>query len=224
MRHLFLTTPCDTAAVSTLDRTAWQQRRNVGLMSLYWLCQRWYQHIMASGWVDDASLVAVTSLGGDFGIASRVPSIEGGALSGLLKAILIESWVQGFRTFPIKVIDTCQQDSPAQIANNIWQELAVPSFDVEVGYCQGERHVVRAIARPLPDEAAPSVASVRPITHGGTWVCTGGARGITAYIAEQLALKYGLKLHLIGTQHYPTFVKVGAISMTQACASSKRRS
>ena len=203
VRHLFLTTPCDTAAVSTLDRHAWQRRRNVGLMSLYWLCQKWYQHILASGWVDDASLVAVTSLGGDFGIGGRVPSIEGGALSGLLKAVLIESWVQGFRTFPIKVIDTCQQDSPAQIANNIWQELALPSFDVEVGYCQGERHVIRAIARPLPNQAAPSAANVRPITHGGTWVCTGGARGITAHVAQQLALKYGLKLHLIGTQPLP---------------------
>ncbi len=203
VRHLFLTTPCDAAAVSTLDRQAWNSRRNVGLMSLFWLCQHWHQHVLASGWVDDASLVAVTSLGGDFGIGGRVPSIEGGALAGLLKAILIESWVQGFRTFPIKVIDTCQQDSPAQIANCIWQELAVPSFDVEVGYCQGERHVVRAIARPLPGHAAPSAAAVRPITHGGTWVCTGGARGITAYVAQQLALKYGLKLHLIGTQPLP---------------------
>ena len=203
VRHLFLTTPCDTAAVSTLDRQAWHSRRNVGLMSSYWLCQHWYQHILASGWVDDASLVAVTSLGGDFGIGGRVPSIEGGALSGLLKAIMIESYVQGFRTFPIKVIDTCQQDSPAQIANNIWQELAMPSFDIEVGYCQGERHVIRAIARPLPNDAAPSAANVRPISHGGTWVCTGGARGITAHVAQQLALVYGLKLHLIGTQPLP---------------------
>ncbi len=96
IRHLFLTTPCDPDAKSTLDAQAWRRRRNVGLMSLFWLTQRWHQHVCASGWVDDASLIAVTSLGGEFGLQGKVPSIEGGALSGLLKAILIESWVQGF--------------------------------------------------------------------------------------------------------------------------------
>lgn len=204
VRHLFLTTPCDTGALTTLDRSVWQSRRNVGLMSLYWLSQHWYQHVLASGWLDDASLVAVTSLGGDFGISGCVPSVESGALSGMLKAILIESWVQGIRTFPVKVIDSCVQDSPAQIANNIWQELAVPSFDVEVGYCQGERHVVRAIARPISANNVRPAGNVPSITSGGTWVCTGGARGITAYVAQQLAATYNLKLHLIGTQPLPT--------------------
>ncbi len=201
VRHLFLTTPWDASAQSTLDHSSWQQRRNVGLMSLFWLCQRWHQHVLASGWVDDASLVAVSTLGGDFGISGNVHSVEGGALTGLLKSILIESWVQGFRAFPIKVIDTSRNDSPAQIVNHIWQELAVPSFDLEIAYRQGERHVVRAIARPLP--ASSISAPHHVITRGGNWICTGGARGITAFVAERLAKAYGLRLHLLGTAPLP---------------------
>ncbi len=201
IRHLFLTTPCDADAASTLDLAHWQRRRNQGLMSLFWLCQRWHQNVCASGWLDDVSLVAVTSLGGDFGISGQVHSIEGGGLAGLLKSLLIESWVQGFRTFPIKVLDTRGNDSPAQIVEHVWQELANPNFDMEVAYPNGTRHVVRAIARPIARLA--STPSSR-ITRGGTWVCTGGARGITAFVAEHMALRYGLKLHLLGTAPVPS--------------------
>ncbi len=115
------------------------------------------------------------------------------------------------------MIDTCCQDSPAQIANSIWHELSISSFDVEVAYCQGERHVVRAIARPLDD--TPSTAARWPLTHGGTWVCTGGARGITAYVVEKLGLKYGLKLHLIVHNRCLNWQRVGGIWMMWVCAS-----
>ncbi|MGN6133218.1 MAG: SDR family NAD(P)-dependent oxidoreductase [Aureliella sp.] len=227
IRHLFLTTPCDAAAHSTLDRSAWQRRRNEGVMSLFWLCQRWHEHVTSSGWVDDASLVAVTSMGGDFGVGGNLHSIEGGGLTGLLKSILIESWVRGFRTFPIKILDTSREDSPAQIVDHIWDELAVPSFDIEVAYPQGERHVVRAIPQPLSSanatatglssgsltgrggrigearSIAPAGPHRRQLSRGAAWVCTGGARGITAYVVEQLAARYQLKVHLLGTAPLP---------------------
>src|SRR5690606_12228466 len=41
------------------------------------------------------------------------------------------------------------------------------------------------------------------IRRGATWVVTGGARGITAACALELAKRYGLKLHLIGSTPLP---------------------
>ena len=189
--HLFLTTPCDADAKITLDETRWRSRRNKGIMGNYWLCQRWLNRIVESKMADDASIVALTSQGGDFGISGNMHSAEGGALAGLLKSILVESWMQGIRTLPIKIMDTHVDQSPSEVVENLWRELSIPSYDTEVSYQRGIRHVMRAVRKPM-------TRRVKPIPQGGTWVCTGGARGITAYVAEQLASRYHLKLHLLG--------------------------
>ena len=171
--------------------------------------------------------MAVSTLGGDFGIGSNLFSAEGGGIDGLLKSILIESWMQGFRSLPIKTLDTSSQQSPAEIVDALWQELAIPSYDNEIAILDGKRHVIRAVPRPLAQAptategnqgklldcgessdklAQPTTADTGqqlPLTRGGTWICTGGARGITAFVTEKLALRYGLKLHLLGTAPTP---------------------
>lgn len=194
--HLFLLTPCDPDAAVSLDGAAWQARRNKGVFGNFWLCQKWIQHIVQHDIADEASLIAVSSLGGDFGIRGGLTSAEGGGIGGMLKSILIESWMQGYRSLPIKTIDTHKNQSPAEIVNNVWQELANPSYDNEISYIDGIRHTVRAIQQEVPSRAAP-------IETGGTWVCTGGARGITAFVAEKLASQYSLTLHLLGTAPVP---------------------
>ena len=194
--HLFLTTPHDFDAQVSLDEDEWEKRRNRGILGNFWLCQKWLTHIIEKEITSDASLVAVTALGGDFGINGAMHSAEGGALAGLLKSMIIESWTQGFRPLTIKILDTTPQQSPAEIVGNIWRELAFPSYDVEVSHKDGIRQVIRAFPKPA---ATPS----KPIQQGGTWVCTGGARGITAFVAEELAKRYKLKLHLVGKSNPP---------------------
>lgn len=194
--HLFLTTPLDRDAKTTLDQAHWEARRNQGILGNFWLCQRWLAHVAELGIASDASLVATTSLGGEFGFNAPPTSIEGGGLSGLLKSMMIESWTQGIRPLPIKIIDCPSDSSPSEVVGQVWQELAVPSYDFEVAYKGGLRHVIRAIPRKL---GKPS----KPIGRGGNWVCTGGARGITAYVAEELATRYDLTLHLLGTAPEP---------------------
>ncbi len=203
--HLFLTTPCDVDAKFSLDQTWWETRREKGVMGIFWLCQKWLTHVTESALADEASLVLVSSLGGDFGVGNdaasdsvgRFHSAEGGGLAGLLKSILVESWMQGMRSLPIKVIDTCVEDSPGEVVNNIWMELANPSYNVEIAYRRGVRHALRAIAKPNSGRR-------EPMKPGGTWVLTGGARGITAYVAEQLGKRYGLNLHLLGVSPVPS--------------------
>jgi NAD(P)-dependent dehydrogenase (short-subunit alcohol dehydrogenase family) len=57
---------------------------------------------------------------------------------------------------------------------------------------------VRPIAEPI--DTHPRL----DLPHGASWVVTGGARGVTAAVAEALAKRYALKLHLIGTCPKPS--------------------
>lgn len=194
--HLFIVTPRDAEAKTAWDRGMWVQRRQRGLMSPYWFCQKWMALVQAARLMDQASIVAALALGGGFGFEGQIESAESGGLAGLLKSIVIESWVSGFRTFPIKLVDAPGDEPNEHIAAAMLRELAVPSYDIETSWAGGQRRVVRAIPQSAP-------AARQPIPRGGTWVCTGGARGITAYVARELALRYGLKLHLIGTAPLP---------------------
>ena len=197
--HLFLLTPRDAGAASNLELSHWQSRQARGVLVPYFLCQRWVKLVTDAGLMDDASLVGVASLGGDFGFSDlgSIPAVESGAITGLLKSIIVESWVAGHRTIPIKIIDAPPEESPAGLVSAICRELATPSYDVEIGYSRGERTVVRAVPESLAGRPR------RPIPRGGVWVCTGGARGITAFVAHELGRRYGLRLHLVGTAPPP---------------------
>jgi acyl transferase domain-containing protein/acyl carrier protein/NAD(P)-dependent dehydrogenase (short-subunit alcohol dehydrogenase family) len=193
--YLFLTNPHDDLAIGSLREYKRLDQRHDTIQTAFWVCQRWLTNHLKSGSIQNASLVALAKLGGDFGFQQVGLAPESGALSGLLKAILIESWVNGHRQLPIKVIDAGETSTPSSIVESAFMELANPSFDTEVAWANGVRHVVRAI--PTPTRSA----RFRP--SRGVWICTGGGRGITAFVAEQLAKRYGLELHLLGMAPAP---------------------
>lgn len=195
--HLFVVTARDPEAATSFQEPGWQRRRARGVMTPFWVCQKWIQLAAESGLLHEASLVGVTSLGGDFGFDGNVIAPESGAVTGLLKAILIECWVNGFRTIPIKLLDYPPSEPPAQIIADIWRELSVPSYDIEIGRQHGERAVVRAYKEPQEVRVPEGIRS------GGVWVCTGGARGITAHVARELATRFNLRLHLLGVSPVP---------------------
>ncbi|MBL8830115.1 MAG: SDR family NAD(P)-dependent oxidoreductase, partial [Planctomycetaceae bacterium] len=191
--HLFFTTPYDAAAVTTADSQAWAKRRDRGLMLPFLLCQAWLRLLVEHDLAEDASLVGLARLGGSFGFGDPIVATESGALAGLLKAILIENWVAGNHELTTKLLDFVEGTDPAEIAALTERELAVPSYDNEVAWRDGERHVVIASPAPL---AEPGSHAPR---RGAVWVCTGGARGITAVAARELAKRFGIKLRLVGT-------------------------
>lgn len=195
--HLFIVTPCEPSAETTFDAKRWSNRRPRGLQTPFSVCQRWIKRIVDEGLSEQASLVGVTSLGGDFGFCEPVFSAEGGGIAGLLKGMMIENWVNGIRTLPIKLIDAAPHNSPREVVDAAMAELAAGTFDTEVTCSGGERRVVRAEDQPLNEPAT------KPIQRGGNWVFTGGGRGITAHVAHELASRFGLKAHLIGTAPVP---------------------
>jgi acyl transferase domain-containing protein/NAD(P)-dependent dehydrogenase (short-subunit alcohol dehydrogenase family) len=200
--HLFILSPRDSDAMSTLDESKWKKRRETGITSLYWFCQKWLELVEQSHLFDDASLIGLTALGGDFGVANGIVSAESGALAGLLKAIVIESWVNGHRTMPVKLLDLPSNSSPSVTSDAICVELTEPSYDVEIGWNGDLRSVLRSIPAPIVTKSPTT------LVPAGNWIVTGGARGITAYVVKQISARFpNVHFHLVGTAPHPSLTE-----------------
>ncbi len=196
-RYLFLMSGRDEVAGSLLERSTWQRRRALGVALPFLVAQAWFRMRMKAKDKSPVTIVAATSLGGDFGASGQVRSPDGGALCGMLKSIYVENTRVSPSEAQVKVVDLPADESPAQIAEAILRELASGDPNVEVGWSRGTRSVLRSCACAV--ESLPR----RKVPRGGNWVITGGARGITAATAFELAKRYGLKLHLIGRSPAP---------------------
>ena len=147
--HLFLVTPFDDDAITSLEPADWERRRLRGVMLPYLICQRWFDLISANKMVEKASVVAATAMGGDFGLSGRLVSAESGAMTGLIKALCIEIGYATNWAFCTKLVDTVRTAPPEYVAANLLRELrANPSF-AEIGYAAGQRFVTAAIHKPV---------------------------------------------------------------------------
>ena len=190
--HLFLLTGRDPEAIFADNRLAWAERSVRGIMLPYLLCQRWTQLMDRDGLTGSGTLVAATALGGSFGQTNHDGAAEGGGLAGLLKAIRHE-----FEQLQVKIIDLPMHDPASLVARCILGELSKGSTDIEVGYQCGFRRTLRMFPASITAAAECTVAA------GGTWIVTGGGRGITSYVARRLAQTFGLRLHLLGSSTVP---------------------
>ena len=66
-----------------------------------------------------------------------------------------------------------------------------------MAWSRGRRTIVDTVVSPI--EQVPR----KDMPRGGTWIVTGGARGITAETVLELGSRYGWRLHLIGTAPVP---------------------
>jgi len=195
--YLFLMTARDEEASRLFDRQAWEQRRWV-LSVPYLLAQRFCQLLAKLSQPRRGTIVAATSLGGDFGFRQPVFAPEGGMLAGMLKSLYVEDTRRPQSRIRAKVIEAPADEDSHALAEAICRELAAEEPDVEVSWSAGRRRVVRSV--PEPVERLPRM----DLPRGGVWVVTGGARGITAAAVEELAKRYGLRLHLLGLSPKPS--------------------
>jgi NAD(P)-dependent dehydrogenase (short-subunit alcohol dehydrogenase family) len=194
---LFLMSGRDEVAGSLVDRATWAARKAQGVVVPLLTAQHWFRLRAAAKDKTPITIVAVTSLGGDFGLSHKVAVADGGALAGMLKSIYIEDSRLTPREVRVKVIDAPADEPPAAVVEAIWRELAAADPQVEVGWSRGRRCVLRSQSRAVES------LSRRGVARGGNWVVTGGARGITGACAFELAKRYGLTLHLIGRSPAP---------------------
>lgn len=198
--HLFITTSHDADALTQIDAQGWKKRRFSAVEVPYRVCQLWMQRMIDAGKMDGATVVAALNLGGDFGFSGETCISPEGGLGGLIKAMLIEAWMRGFRATPMKVIDIAPDTPTTAAVEGIWRELAIPSYDMEVALNGDQRYAIQPVFKPLDDVSRPNPSKM---TRGGVWVVTGGARGITSFVVHELARRHGLKLHLLGTAPSP---------------------
>ncbi len=195
---LFLLGARDTAAGSLLSKHGWQQRRSLGVVMPFVATQHLFRLRRKAKQTTPLVLLAATALGGDFGISGNLSMPEGGALAGLLKSLYIEDTRKANRELVVKVIDAPAAESPEAVADAILRELASGDARVEVGWSAGQRRIVQSIEQPIE-----SLAKQKLPRRGGTWVLTGGARGITAATAFALGKRFGVRLHLVGRSPVP---------------------
>jgi len=139
-------------------------------------------------------VLAASLLGGQFGRDGNCgPGLPtGGSSNGLLKTLVAER-----PGVDAKAIDFDNKLDANTIAKHICQELLLPGGRVEVGYPQGKRTVFDTVPAPRGEKEIQ-------LSPSADWVVlvTGGARGITAEIAKDLAA-YGIRMIVVGRSPEP---------------------
>jgi NAD(P)-dependent dehydrogenase (short-subunit alcohol dehydrogenase family)/acyl carrier protein len=160
-----------------------------GLRPLLLLCQALREDLHAAAATGGAAVLAATRLGGSFGTAGSSAQYRAsdGAVHGFLKT-LAQEWPQ----VRVKSVDLSAADA-AREAALLLAELDAADGLVEVGYVDGERTILEPAAAPLAGRP------VEPLLDESRVVLiTGGARGITARVALELAARHRPTLVLVG--------------------------
>jgi hypothetical protein len=182
VRHLVVVAPQS-------DGGDWLPGRARSVIAAFFACQRWLVVRGKAGDVAAATLTGVTSLGGDFGLASPIGSPAGGAITGLFKGVARE-----FAGLHVRVLDAASTLPAADVAAAAVAEMQDGPGPVETALVDGRRMTV--VPCDVPPRAAPALAA---LTKGSAWIVTGGARGVTAECCRELGRRHGLRLALVGS-------------------------
>jgi acyl transferase domain-containing protein/NAD(P)H-dependent flavin oxidoreductase YrpB (nitropropane dioxygenase family) len=153
------------------------------------LAQMLHDDLEAAASAGGAVVLGATRLGGAFGVdgSSTPGSAQQGAIHGFLKSL-----AQEWPAVRVKSVDLSTMP-PAQAAEHLLAELTAADGLVEVGYRDGER--VQLGVTPAPLAERPSTDA---LDSDSVLLVTGGARGITARVAQTLAERYRPTLLLVG--------------------------
>jgi len=141
-------------------------------------------------------LIAATALGGRFasGGCTNLDFFPGhGGIAGLVKTLARE-WPE----VRSRVVDFSAKDPNALIADRLAAEIFVGDGWAEIGYDRGRRVRLRTIASPLQHHTP-----MLELEPGDPVLISGGARGITALVAAELAKTWRPTLLIVGTTPPP---------------------
>jgi len=185
------------ASFDDMTLAAWKECLQLEVKSLFLLSKALAEELEAEAQAEGAFLVAVTGMGGSFGsenTAGRFFPGQGGVV-GLAKTLAWE-WPE----VRVKAIDLNPQEGPDVLASHVLAEIMADDGRVEVGYHGSRRLALELDLAPL-DLGKPPELSI-----DDSWVIllTGGARGITAELARELAERYKPTLLLVGRTPLPS--------------------
>lgn len=144
-------------------------------------------------------LLVASGLGGNFGHfhGLQVPDDfgHGAGMGGMIKSV-VKEWPE----VKVHSVDLDLSDSTDELAAYLEIELLAENPLTEVGYHDGNRHLVKVVQSSLP---LTSEIDHLDLDKDSVILLTGGARGITAQLAVTFARRYGCQLELIGRSPLP---------------------
>jgi acyl transferase domain-containing protein/NAD(P)H-dependent flavin oxidoreductase YrpB (nitropropane dioxygenase family) len=184
------------ATADALDPGSWREGVAVDIEGLFHLVRACGADIRQAGVGHSGFVVAVTAMGGRFG--SVAPPAQflptDGGVAGLVKTLALE-----WPAVRCKSLDVEPAESAAEIAGLVLEEMAATDGQVEVAYRGGRRQALQLRPSPLDTGGA---APLR-IDSDWVWLLTGGARGITAETALEIAERYRPTIVLAGRSRLP---------------------
>ena len=174
-----------------LDAEAWRARLASDVEPLFLLARASADDLARPG----ARIFAATAMGATFAVDPTAHSFDPrhGALVGFVKTAATE-WPQAVA----RVVDLDLDELPAQCAEHLYRELIVADGEIEIAWSATRRTAPRLRPSPL----GPGVGR-SPLHEGSVVLVTGGARGITAEVALELAERHRPRLVLAGRTPLP---------------------
>jgi len=188
--------PLREAGAGARNEIDWSDRVGDELKGLFLLAKATAADLENAARAGGACLIAATTLGGRFASAgcATLEFFPGhGGIAGLVKTLARE-----WPAVRCRVVDFAHGDPIETIAVRLADEVLVSDGWPEVGYTQGRRIRLRTIMSPLPHAAA--AIEWKP---GDPVLISGGARGITALVAAELARTWRATLLIVGTTPLP---------------------
>ena len=182
-----------------------RMRREV--KSLYLLARGLETDIRDAGKSGSAVLLAVTAMGGTMGFGDDLPAdffAGHGGVAGFTKCLGHE-WPE----VTVRVVDVSGETPAPQLVEQLLGELGDPDGPFEVGRDGAFRKTWQVEPGPLTKDGR-AVA----LDANSTVLVTGGARGITAKVALEIAKRYKSKLVLVGSSPVPVTESADTASLT----------
>jgi acyl transferase domain-containing protein/NAD(P)-dependent dehydrogenase (short-subunit alcohol dehydrogenase family)/acyl carrier protein len=190
--HLLPLRAGQPALQSTL--VEWRDLVRLDVRSLYALARATENDLKQTGRAGGALFAAITARGGAFGLAPNgaFPPTHF-AVADFTKTLALE-----FTGVLCKVVDLDPTDPNPILCQKLIDELTSPDDTLQVGLPGDRRLTV------VPQIAPLAGAATRQIQRDWVFLVTGGARGVTAEIARQLAERYQPTLILAGASALPS--------------------
>ncbi|MGQ0700764.1 MAG: SDR family NAD(P)-dependent oxidoreductase [Panacagrimonas sp.] len=193
-------------AAELADLAGWRALCHRDLLSLFHTLQ------VCSDDLAGAHVIAASRLGGTFGrdaVGGGLP--VAGGLNGVLNCVRAE-----YPECRARAVDFDGQ-TDADIAHMLVQELLSEDREPEAGYIGQVRFGYSTVAQPLAPSPLPA-----QVTPAGDWVllATGGARGVTAEVVEEL-VRPGMQVVLLGRTAEPAAEDLATAPHVEASALRK---